>query len=459
MENAQTIIRNNQAQLARAQKEIESMSRGISTLTDLRKRLAVVVTQIFELDTRYPCERKLTKKVQSDIKELQVIAQHRYNHFAGDQQINEHIGNASIAPITLAIPYANYLKAVYESIWYYKDSNATYVPPAFDGVNILIRRIEETKAINKQEFSERYSKLIEDVKSLHAHRLLILDATPGLISSHHASSSSSSSSSQVTDATNSGLSYQPENVTSCSSIDCHKLSNLFRIDFAVAEFVASNAKPVTALEIADCLGIFLEDMEVSKVLDALKLALFDFDELETPFADRPSFWLQRHSFTTSSSSSSTSPQPQPPTPTKWWHKHASFLKSAPASHLTSFLILHELTAIIPLPIIYYGLSTTGLQIPIPQQLVEDSARRIQKVMKRYGFDDGSATSSESGSEGWDAAKIEKHARVVLDIATSYALVKMMMPARLAVSAALTPWFARVAVVPMRDFIKKRMGSK
>src|SRR5688572_5198193 len=63
-------------------------------------------------------------------------------------------------------------------------------------------------------------------------------------------------------------------------------------------------------------------------------------------------------------SSSSSPNNQTET-LKGWRKHAAHFRSKPGSYIISFAILHELTAVIPIPLVYIFLSTTGMQIPFP----------------------------------------------------------------------------------------------
>ncbi|KAF9435093.1 hypothetical protein BGZ76_006905 [Entomortierella beljakovae] len=43
-----------------------------------------------------------------------------------------------------------------------------------------------------------------------------------------------------------------------------------------------------------------------------------------------------------------------------FRQYAEQFKNKPASHLISFGILHEITAIVPLPIVYFGLVETGI---------------------------------------------------------------------------------------------------
>ncbi|KAL7753067.1 hypothetical protein RI367_001519 [Sorochytrium milnesiophthora] len=81
---------------------------------------------------------------------------------------------------------------------------------------------------------------------------------------------------------------------------------------------------------------------------------------------------------------------------------------------TAFLLLHEVTAIVPLPIVYYTLSYTGLQLPIPESILEESNARIARVVKRYGW------------------QVEPDSQVMVNLVTTYGIVKALMPVRLAV---------------------------
>ncbi|KAJ3414880.1 hypothetical protein HDV05_005944 [Chytridiales sp. JEL 0842] len=162
-----------------------------------------------------------------------------------------------------------------------------------------------------------------------------------------------------------------------------------------------------------------------------------------------------------------------------WKAQAAQIRKSPGSHLTSFLILHEMTAVLPIPFIYYTIQVTGYQIPVPQNLVDEGNRRMGKLMRKWFPDEeekqqvGALPSglSESDNKGasyvtsdlapstlkagkWD---VGRGARVIVDLATSYAIVKLLMPVRLAASLAMTPWFARVAVVPVSNGFKRLFG--
>ncbi|KAI9343995.1 hypothetical protein BDR26DRAFT_857971 [Obelidium mucronatum] len=132
--------------------------------------------------------------------------------------------------------------------------------------------------------------------------------------------------------------------------------------------------------------------------------------------------------------------------------HVVCFTRAPASHLTSFLILHELTAILPLPAIYYTLQATQLQVPIPPDVMIQAEEKMEKVMRRYGWLDEKSEVSVG-----DGPAIPSKTRMLVDMATSYAIVKLLMPVRLGLSLVLTPWFARTTVLPVRNGVFKLMG--
>jgi len=70
--------------------------------------------------------------------------------------------------------------------------------------------------------------------------------------------------------------------------------------------------------------------------------------------------------------------------------------------------LHELTAIVPIPLVYIFLSSTGVQIPFPQQVLDEGNKFINKVVTYYGY-----------------PPFENGSRIALNAATSYAVVKVL----------------------------------
>ncbi|CAG8511580.1 21999_t:CDS:2 [Gigaspora margarita] len=127
---------------------------------------------------------------------------------------------------------------------------------------------------------------------------------------------------------------------------------------------------------------------------------------------------------------------------KGWRKHASQFRSKPASYIISFAALHELTAIVPIPIIYIFLSTTGIEIPFPQQVLDEGNKFINRVVVYYGY-----------------SPFENGSRKLLNLATSYAIVKALMPVRIAACVMMTPWTAEKVVGPITSLFKRIVGRK
>ena len=116
-----------------------------------------------------------------------------------------------------------------------------------------------------------------------------------------------------------------------------------------------------------------------------------------------------------------------------WHSALQRLKSAPGAHLTAFLVLHELTAIVPLPIIAYALSsidTTHLSWISPQSLDQASAA-VSKKLHALGLDQLSP-------------------KTLFSCACAYVIVKALLPLRIAGSLYLTPFVARRVIEPIKS---------
>ncbi|KAL0084802.1 hypothetical protein J3Q64DRAFT_1744132 [Phycomyces blakesleeanus] len=127
--------------------------------------------------------------------------------------------------------------------------------------------------------------------------------------------------------------------------------------------------------------------------------------------------------------------------TRGWRKYVQQFRDKPASYVTTFAILHEVTAIIPFPFIYYALDASALSIPVSETAITEGNRFISKVRVHYGYE-----------------PLDPQSRVMINLATTYAAVKLLMPVRLAASAALTPFFAEKWVGPLVGLIS-RLGGK
>ncbi|KAL4870259.1 hypothetical protein BDV12DRAFT_166469 [Aspergillus spectabilis] len=172
----------------------------------------------------------------------------------------------------------------------------------------------------------------------------------------------------------------------------------------------------------------------------------------------------------------TTPQSPPPLPTKdaqsrlrrlngrlpsFLRAYTTPLLGAPATHATSFLILHEITAIVPL----FGLVAAfhyGGWLPdfTAYSGFEEGTRRFgnwlrkkgwvedvdaQEVVEGMSTNAGIATATATEKEG---------VRLVLEFATAYAVTKALLPLRITASVWATPWFARVILGPIGKGVRK-----
>lgn len=119
---------------------------------------------------------------------------------------------------------------------------------------------------------------------------------------------------------------------------------------------------------------------------------------------------------------------------------------APVSHVTAFLILHELTAIVPLVGIWYVLHSYHdllmvSSLDLPGWAIEKGTKIIDLAM--VSFD-------------WGDYSLNEKLQVIMEGAYAYVIVKALFPVRLAFSLFGMPWFAKWFVLPItRLFSRKK----
>ncbi|KAI9481238.1 MAG: hypothetical protein EXX96DRAFT_482317 [Benjaminiella poitrasii] len=128
-------------------------------------------------------------------------------------------------------------------------------------------------------------------------------------------------------------------------------------------------------------------------------------------------------------------------PLTGYRKYAQQFKSKPGSYMTSFAILHEITAIVPFPIIYLLLDISSVKIPFPDTVVSEGNRFINKARVHYGYE-----------------PLGPDNRTMINLVTTYGIVKALLPVRIAASAAMTPFFAERLVGPILKFVRKGFSS-
>lgn len=117
---------------------------------------------------------------------------------------------------------------------------------------------------------------------------------------------------------------------------------------------------------------------------------------------------------------------------------------APVSHVTAFLILHELTAIVPLIGIWYALhnyhdALMVSTVDLPTWALEKGTKIIDSAM-----------------ESWDWGKysLSDKIKFITEGAYAYVIVKALLPVRLVISILGMPWFAKWFVLPFTRMFGK-----
>ncbi|KAF2455440.1 hypothetical protein BDY21DRAFT_65877 [Lineolata rhizophorae] len=121
--------------------------------------------------------------------------------------------------------------------------------------------------------------------------------------------------------------------------------------------------------------------------------------------------------------------------------------SAPVSHVTAFLILHEITAVVPLVGLAVGFHYADWLPPwvAEGEWVRQGIEKFGRYFRRKGWLSEDGSQVLQGKAIWSG---DNGVRVVVEVATAWAVTKALLPIRLAVSVWCTPWFARVAVLPV-----------
>lgn len=141
-------------------------------------------------------------------------------------------------------------------------------------------------------------------------------------------------------------------------------------------------------------------------------------------------------------------------------KYTTRLRGAPISHVVAFLILHELTAVVPL-VALFGLFHYTDYVPLGYMManyggyVREGVGRFERYFTRkgwFGFGGANDAGGEvkgvmaAGAQGeedvmdrWESS--DGKYRVVVEVALAYAITKALLPVRILGSVWATPWFA------------------
>ncbi|KAF7185329.1 MIOREX complex component 11 [Pseudocercospora fuligena] len=135
---------------------------------------------------------------------------------------------------------------------------------------------------------------------------------------------------------------------------------------------------------------------------------------------------------------------------RFLRKYLTPLRNAPISHISAFLILHEITAIAPLLALTAAFHYSNWLPPFISEWkwFSDGVTKFGNYLRKKGW------IGDENKRGRWFGRGENASRVVVEIATAYALTKALLPLRLILSVWATPWFARWTVLPITDRISK-----
>ncbi|KAI1943676.1 hypothetical protein LOZ66_000260 [Ophidiomyces ophidiicola] len=144
---------------------------------------------------------------------------------------------------------------------------------------------------------------------------------------------------------------------------------------------------------------------------------------------------------------------------RFLHPYTTPLLKAPIAHITSFLILHEITAVVPLfglvGVFHYGgwLPTLGNEGEA-NNAFDEGVNKFSRWLRKKGWVKNDIPTQQATDDGVgeSAADLDPSSRqgvrLILEFATAYAITKALLPLRIVASLGATPWFARCVLGPI-----------
>jgi hypothetical protein len=139
------------------------------------------------------------------------------------------------------------------------------------------------------------------------------------------------------------------------------------------------------------------------------------------------------------------------------------LRDAPASYIVSFAVLHEITAVVPLVGLYWFFHETRW---LPEYFAEgkwvkEGVERFGKYFRKKGWiSEADETNAEMGVAEKEAGTTHESpagdgSRMVIEAATAWAIVKVLLPFRIGLSVWAAPASARLATRIMQKVVGRR----
>lgn len=122
--------------------------------------------------------------------------------------------------------------------------------------------------------------------------------------------------------------------------------------------------------------------------------------------------------------------------------YAMRFATAPFLHVTAFLILHEISAIVPLIGIWYLIHHYGWNPPLdlPLWAIERGLKILDSSMTQFNY---------------ESYNIHDKVQFIMEGAYAFVIVKFMLPLRLMFSILFMPWFAKWFILPFSRIFRKK----
>ncbi|PHH60427.1 hypothetical protein CDD81_1671 [Ophiocordyceps australis] len=144
-------------------------------------------------------------------------------------------------------------------------------------------------------------------------------------------------------------------------------------------------------------------------------------------------------------------------------RYTAKMRQYPGSYITAFLILHEVTAVVPLVLLvllfhYTTIMPMEYLMDKTQKRLKESMASFERYFRRkeyFGFkanEDASSNEDESQQEAMERWRQgDPMYRILVETALAWAITKLLLPVRAIVTIEATPWFAGVLIKAKKLF--------
>ncbi|PHH75016.1 hypothetical protein CDD82_4625 [Ophiocordyceps australis] len=137
-------------------------------------------------------------------------------------------------------------------------------------------------------------------------------------------------------------------------------------------------------------------------------------------------------------------------------RYAAKMRQYPGSYITAFLILHEVTAVVPLVSLvllfhYTTFMPMEYMMDMMQKYMNDSLVSFERYFRRKGYFGFKKEEGANSGEAEPQEAMERWRqgdpmyRILVETALAWAITKVLLPVRVIVSIEAAPWLAGVLI--------------